>query len=203
MPEMDGIEATRRIRFTPGIHQPRIIAMTASAFAEDREECLAAGMNGYVTKPVRREDLVAALESTPDGSPREAGATPAGDSTPGARPPVVDPTVLTALLGSLGLRAAAAEGRLIDTFLRELPGLVSQLRDGIDGDRELVHRAAHTLKSSSANMGARRLSELCAELEDRTRDGIPGDAARSVSTIGTEVDEVHRALAARRRQLPR
>jgi CheY-like chemotaxis protein len=63
MPEMDGLEATRRIRASSSrTHQPHIIAMTANAFAEDKAECLAAGMDDYLSKPVRSEDLAAALE---------------------------------------------------------------------------------------------------------------------------------------------
>jgi CheY-like chemotaxis protein len=62
MPEMDGLEATRRIRAVTPAHRPRIIAMTANAMATDREHCLAAGMDDYVSKPVRLDDLRAALE---------------------------------------------------------------------------------------------------------------------------------------------
>ncbi|MBA2496068.1 MAG: Hpt domain-containing protein, partial [Acidimicrobiia bacterium] len=69
------------------------------------------------------------------------------------------------------------------------------------GDREVLHRAAHTLKSSNANMGARRLSKLCAELEGLCRDAIPDDASASIGHIVGERDRVERTLAARRQQL--
>jgi CheY-like chemotaxis protein len=62
MPEMDGLEATREIRARHGPSGPQIVAMTASAMAEDRDECLAAGMNDYVSKPIRVEELMSALE---------------------------------------------------------------------------------------------------------------------------------------------
>jgi CheY-like chemotaxis protein len=62
MPEMDGLEATREIRTRHGADGPRIVAMTANAMAEDRDECLAAGMDDYVSKPIRIEELVSALE---------------------------------------------------------------------------------------------------------------------------------------------
>ena len=66
MPEMDGLEATRHIRrHLPQERQPRIIAMTASAFAEDRANCLEAGMDDFISKPVRLEDLVEALRQVP------------------------------------------------------------------------------------------------------------------------------------------
>ncbi len=201
MPEMDGIEATRRIRAQAGIRQPRIIAMTASAFAEDREECRAAGMDDYVAKPVRREELVSALERCAAGND-DAGPAVDADPPP-TRAQAVDLSVLAALLGSLGSRALSAEARLIDTYLRELPRLVGQLREGDErNDAELFHRAAHTLKSSSANMGALGLSELCGALEDDSRDGVPADAAERVAGIAAVGEEVVSALGARRRQLP-
>ena len=100
MPEMDGIEATRHIRAQAGIRQPRIVAMTASAFAEDRDECRAAGMDDYVAKPVRREELVAALERCAAGNGQE-GDPVVGDQ-PASRAQAVDLTVLATLLGSLG-----------------------------------------------------------------------------------------------------
>jgi CheY-like chemotaxis protein len=65
MPEMDGLEATRHIRAAAPDHRPHIIAMTANAMSVDREHCLAAGMDDYVSKPVRLEDLRAALERIP------------------------------------------------------------------------------------------------------------------------------------------
>jgi CheY-like chemotaxis protein len=72
MPELDGLETTRRIRRRwPGSGSPHIVAMTANAMAGDRELCLAAGMDGYVSKPIRVEELVAALETTPTRGERE------------------------------------------------------------------------------------------------------------------------------------
>jgi CheY-like chemotaxis protein len=72
MPELDGLEATRRIRRRwPGSDGPRIVAMTANAMAGDRDLCLAAGMDGYISKPIRVEELVAALEATPARSRKE------------------------------------------------------------------------------------------------------------------------------------
>jgi len=69
MPELDGLEATRRIRSAGGDHRPWIIAMTANAMEGDREACLAAGMDDYVSKPIRPDELQAALERVPVAAP--------------------------------------------------------------------------------------------------------------------------------------
>ncbi len=111
--------------------------------------------------------------------------------------------MLTALLRTLGARAPIAEAHLIDSYLGELPRLVARLEQALERrDRESLHRAAHTLKSSSANMGALRLSQLCADLEDRSRDAIPEEAAVSAHQIVGERERVERALSARRQGLP-
>jgi len=118
-------------------------------------------------------------------------------------PPPIDPSVLTALLSSLGDRAPVAEAHLIDAYLDELPLVAAALREALESDdRESLHRAVHTLKSSSANMGALRLSQLCGDLEDRSRDAIPAEAAESARHIIDECERVERAFAARRREAP-
>jgi signal transduction histidine kinase/DNA-binding response OmpR family regulator/HPt (histidine-containing phosphotransfer) domain-containing protein len=205
MPEMDGLEATRRIRARTDVAQPHIVAMTASVFADDRADCLAAGMDDHVAKPVRMEELVAALARAGVRAGPCGNGGPQLDLCPEdgvAPPPAVDPSVLEELLGWLGERAPLAEARLIDTYLGELGHLVGQLQDALErGDLESLHRAAHTLKSSSANMGAQHLAKLCAELEVRSRDAIPDDAAGSIGPIVGERDRVDQTLRARRQQL--
>ncbi len=208
MPEMDGLEATRLIRGRIDICQPRIVAMTASVFAEDREACRAAGMDDYLAKPVRRDELVGALARA---GAITVVADPAGDD-PGAAGGVgdaagagesVDLSALADLLSSLGDRAPMAEARLIDTYLRELPRMIEQLRSAlVADDREVLHRVAHTLKSSSASLGAFPLSMMCAELEDRSRESIPPDAGEVIDALDAERVAVDAALAARRLELP-
>ncbi len=204
MPDMDGLEATRRIRARSDIRQPRIVAMTASVFAEDREACRAAGMDDYVAKPVRRDELVGALARAgaitvvgpPRGEPGRGRRVPAPASPSTCRR---SPTCCRHW--ATGPRST--EARLIDTYLRELPRMIDQLRDAVEaGDREVLHRVAHTLKSSSASLGALPLSMMCAELEDRSRESIPADAGEVIEALDAERVAVHAALAARRLELP-
>ncbi len=205
MPEMDGLEATRRIRERTDLVQPWIVAMTASAFADDRDACMDAGMDDFVAKPVRIGDLEAALYRAGGTGAVTAGAAEGVPpvSAPVPEAPAVDATVLPHLLRGLGDRAPIAEGRLIDTYLGELPRLVAALRRALDeGDREAMHRAVHSLKSSSASMGAQHLSDLCADLEDRTRAAVPEDAAECAATIIAAGARAQGALAERRRELP-
>ena len=108
MPELDGFEASREInRRWPGSRRPRIVAMTANAMQGDRELCAAAGMDDYVAKPIRVEELVAALERSPrraDAGARDEPAAPARPR-PRARRPAGSPEAPRA-----GDRGAAARG---------------------------------------------------------------------------------------------
>ncbi len=135
------------------------------------------------------------------GRPADEGAPLA---VPGpAGPAVVDLSVLAGLFRSLGDRAPMAEGRLIDAFRREAPRLLEQLVGSLAaGDRETLHRAAHTLKSSCAQLGAVAMSGLSADLEDASRESIPAGAADAIAALETEWVVVDAALSARRRELP-
>jgi CheY-like chemotaxis protein/HPt (histidine-containing phosphotransfer) domain-containing protein len=149
MPELDGLDATRRIcEQWSAESRPHIIAMTANALPEDREACFAAGMNDYVAKPIRAEELAAALKrakplSTGDG--RENGDVKLDDS---------------ALRNLRDLGGDDFLGEVIDAFLADAPGLLGTLRRSLDGQsNEELRRAAHTLKSNGATLGAEDLVE--------------------------------------------
>ena len=135
MPELDGFEASREInRRWPGERRPRLVAMTANAMQGDRELCAAAGMDDYVAKPIRVEELVAALErcggagggrARPTAAPRAAAqAARAGRAHAAA---VIDRTVIERLGATMG-RAFVVE--LIDTFIADARDLVTALRAG-------------------------------------------------------------------------
>jgi CheY-like chemotaxis protein len=192
MPEMDGLEATRQIleRWPEG-ERPWIIAMTAEAMSGDRERCLDAGMNDYVAKPIRVDELVAAIKRTP-----RRGSS---DTSPVADAPTDDPideSVLARLADGTGGDVAFV-WELIEQFVADTPGLVAAARAGIEGgDAEEVRRAAHTLKSNAATFGAHELAGLSRELEDAAKRGVLDDAPARVDAMARELDIVREALPA-------
>jgi signal transduction histidine kinase/DNA-binding response OmpR family regulator/PAS domain-containing protein len=218
MPELDGLGATRRIRRElPDDRQPRIIAMTANAMQGDRELCLAAGMDDYVSKPIRVDELVNALARCRPlpGYGQDAGqeavaatglemstnsAAVAGsstDSTPAAD--VLDLKALHTLLDTVGGEFEVL-AELIDSFLEDAPGLLAELAGfAATGDAAGIRRIAHSLKSNGADLGATEFSRLCRELEALARDGELADAAERVAHVQTEYERVAAALVAVRR----
>ncbi len=179
MPELDGLDASRRIcERWPAEVRPRIIAMTANALPEDREACFAAGMDDYIAKPIRPDELGEALSRARPPRDRTASAEGAGAS--------LDASAIESL------RALDGEGFLaevIDTFLGDAPALLAALRATDEVDTEEVRRAAHTLKSNGQTFGASRFSELCRELEERAR-------SRELDGTTELLDRIEREYAA-------
>jgi CheY-like chemotaxis protein len=189
MPELDGLDATRTIcERWPVETRPHIIAMTANALPEDREACFAAGMNDYVAKPIRAEELAAALKRAKPLN-GESGSDTVESIT-------LDDGALQ------NLRQLGGDdflGEVIDAFLADAPGLLATLRRSLDdGSTEELRRAAHTLKSNGATLGAEGFAELCRTLEQRAKAGELDDAAELVDRIETEYQPLEEALAALR-----
>ncbi|MFR9803184.1 response regulator [Pseudonocardia sp. RS010] len=186
MPELDGLETARRISSArPAGGRPWLVALTANAMAGAREECLAAGMDDYVTKPVRLADLADALARRP--GPEPAGPTHPPRPAPAA--PLLERAVLDGLIASFGEEGPGLVAELVGEFAANAPLLVSELHDGLAaGDPTRVRRAAHTLKSNTAMFGASDLSARCAALEERATGGdLEGAAPR--------IEEITAALA--------
>jgi CheY-like chemotaxis protein len=184
MPQMDGFESSREIRRREGAsrHTP-IIAMTASAMRGERERCLAAGMDDYIAKPVRLQELRARLERW-SGPPAE-----------------VDAHVL------LGLRAYSVPGepdpvtRLIDLFLRDAPARLGRIRTALQqNDAEALRDTAHALKGSAGTIGAHKMEELCAELEDQASSGSLQGSAPMVDALDAAFERARTELDALRKR---
>jgi CheY-like chemotaxis protein len=190
MPEMDGLEATRQIRARPtpperGDRPIRIVAMTANAMQGDREACLAAGMDDYLAKPIRPEELAAALAATPN---RADGASAA------ATPPVtLDATAIERMRSIAPSDEAFAQ--LVGSFIDNGSSLLAQLADAAgNGDTDVLRRTAHTLKSNAASFGATDLADLCGTLEAQARNGAVTGVDAQVAAIATAFDGTRRAL---------
>jgi CheY-like chemotaxis protein len=194
MPEMDGLEASRQIcgRWSAG-QRPRIIAMTANAMQGDREMCLAAGMDDYLSKPIRVSELVAALTKSAPIKP--AGGETVSDSA------VIDPDAFDELVASTGGEAAFI-GELIDTYLTDAPALFAQMRSALAAaDAETFRRAAHSLKSNSASLGALTLSALAKDLEMMGKAANLKGAAAKIAAADVEYVRVQAALEFKRAAL--
>ena len=190
MPELDGLDASRRIcERWPAEVRPRIVAMTANAMPEDREACFAAGMDDYLAKPIRPNELAEALSrARPLGDTGTASAEGAGAT--------LDASAIESLRELDGEEFLA---EVIDTFLSDAPALVAALRTTYEeGDTEGLRRTAHTLKSNGQTFGAGRFSELCRELEQRARRDELDGTAELVDRIEREYAALEKTLAALR-----
>ena len=198
MPEMDGFEATRRIRSgEASVLNPQvpIIAMTAYAMKGDRERCLEVGMDDYVPKPVQLDDVAAALErwlphvpaegdaaqpAAGDLEPREAAGdqqAPTEGSQPTSDQEVLSPPVFDQQAFLARVMGDEALGReVIAQFLQDVPSQIAALRVAVEeGDAHLLAQQAHRLKGAAGTIGGMALYQIAAAIEQA---GRAGDLAR-------------------------
>jgi signal transduction histidine kinase/DNA-binding response OmpR family regulator len=186
MPIMDGYEAARRIRAHPGRRVP-IVALTANAMMGQLEQCLEAGMDGLLTKPIDVERLEAVLRRA--GLSAEPVGVPRGGSD--AIAPAVDLVGLRTLTG--GDPEFSAE--LIQIYVDNSLALLNEMRGQVaQGELQSLVRTAHQLKGSSANVHTTSLHQLCAELETRALDLGPADLDGRLAAIAAEFGRVQEAL---------
>jgi two-component system, sensor histidine kinase and response regulator len=203
MPQLDGFGATRAIRGaeeSTGRHTI-IVAMTAGAMEDDRAACLEAGMDDYLCKPVMLADLQRAFNRWLSG---EGSAKPAAAELAPALPALgaaatsdpIDQQTFDRFRREVGGDEFAA--RFVQVFLQELDGRLDGLREGADaGNGEVLRSLAHTLKSTSAMMGAVRLADRCRELEAAGREGSSAAAGSLVEQVRTEAEAARDALQSR------
>ncbi len=188
MPEMDGIQASRQIqKRIPAKHRPRIIAMTAHALQGDRERFLAEGMDDYLSKPVQFKDMIRALQS----SLPLTSDNPKMKTTPMEDQKSIDWSVLNAYYQVMGDDTDAFLVELVQTFLPNAQKIIDELKSSLQKkDLTSFHRGAHTLKSSSASLGAMVLSEMAKKLEADTVEDFPADSEDRVKGLQSELDRI-------------
>jgi HPt (histidine-containing phosphotransfer) domain-containing protein len=190
MPEMDGFEATKLIREkekTTGVHLP-IIAMTAHAMKGDREQCLAAGMDQYISKPIQREELFAAIERLGPATQSIPLSTTSGSESP----KTLDiPAALARVDGSMELLR-----ELAGLFCADSAQLLSKLREAIERqDAQAVESTAHSLKGAVGNFGAMPAFEAALRLEVMGREGNLSEARTGFLVLEEELRRLESALA--------
>jgi HPt (histidine-containing phosphotransfer) domain-containing protein len=196
MPEMDGYEATAKIRrrHDDNRHVP-VIAMTAKAIQGDRDRCLEAGMDDYISKPVRLEDLEAALarwiplnEST---APKDVPPAVAD----GAVASALDPAVTARLRGLAAATAPSVLQEIYEAFRSDAIDYLAAIRDrAATNDAEGLRKAAHAFKGASANIGAHHLAELCRQMEALGEAGRVDGAVKRLEQLGQEFARVKIAI---------
>jgi len=190
MPVMDGFEASRAIRdWETQNGKPRlpIIALTANAVEGDRERCLDSGMDDYLSKPVRIEQLQQKLLNWQAKPAHRRLDAASGGLAPGNAASTLDTRVLDRLRGEVG----DYMGEIIDAYLDYTPALIeNMLRAREAGDFDEVRMFAHSLKSSSLQLGLYRLGEMARAMELRIRSGDPRIEAREIESL---FEEFHHA----------
>ena len=202
MPEMDGFKATQQIRDrTSGALNPGIpvIAMTAHAMAGDREKCLAAGMNDYVSKPIAPDDLARTLKQwLPKATnrateERTAAARPQPRTTHMTRkaPVVWDrEALLQRLMGDTDLAAAIAE-----QFLADIPPQIEAMQQHLaQGDMRGVEQRAHAIQGAAANMGGMALCQVAVAIENAARENVGEGVAQRIDDLRQRFTDLRRKM---------
>ena len=213
MPEMDGITASKKI-IQENECIPYIIALTAYATPEDRQQCLDAGMNNFLTKPININALYQALQKAisqidwrlrlQDDSIRDSLQAQENDQNretfKGASPVeeenlILDPQVLNSLREFAGVKAHTVITQIIKQYLEDNPEKLQAIEAAATADdAEALRKAAHSLRSSSANLGAITVAKLCKTVENIARSGTTEGTSQTIKQLRTECARLEGAL---------
>lgn len=194
MPVMDGYEATRELRRREEGSQNHsiVVAMTAHALPVDKEKCLAAGMDDYLSKPVKQKDLIGILEKwcTDDSDKEQNMLIQEISNTPFA-------LELFERLDDLSLFLETTDlSDIIDQFIIDAPVLLEELTDALaTKDSQQAKKSAHSLKGSLANIGSARLAEYCADIEEHAKNNCLNDVSKSYSQLKEHWGEIIAVLS--------
>jgi CheY-like chemotaxis protein len=190
MPEMDGYEATRQIRDPASHvldHRIPVVAMTAHAMKEDRDRCLAAGMDDYVSKPVQPRQLAAAIQRWGHGS---AHPQPAQAPSPLALQVLDWHALVNRIVGD-----EASAKMLVHDFNAHLPEDLARLQDALRrADAPALRLEAHSLKGAAANLSALRLAHTASDLESLAAAGDLARAAQLMPALQAETAKLNQAI---------
>jgi signal transduction histidine kinase/DNA-binding response OmpR family regulator/HPt (histidine-containing phosphotransfer) domain-containing protein len=201
MPVMDGIAATRAIRLNAELRTLPIIAMTANVMAHDIEQCVDAGMNDHVAKPIDPDALFTALlrwikpRNAESSLQKDAPPVPSQPAPP--TPSDSDPLEILGIDTKSALRRTGGNRRRYESLLRRFAepsaGTVEEIRAALAaGDTATAARAAHSLKGAAANLGAGALAELAARAETAVTTGQ--DVEEALHSLAVSYEDVARAI---------
>jgi CheY-like chemotaxis protein/HPt (histidine-containing phosphotransfer) domain-containing protein len=198
MPEMDGLEATRIIRNPQSAvlnHRVPVIAMTANAMRGDRERCLEAGMNAYVSKPVSPHALAEALNAwLPSNAPATQPDGPAGSPAP-SEAEVGIPVFNRASLVARMMGDEALANNILTRFLQSTPQQIESLEQALKtGDAAMAKRIAHALKGAASNIGGERLQWAAFEMEQAAHAGDLKAAMDHLANLQKQFEALQEAI---------
>ena len=195
MPQMDGFTAARLIcqGWQPQ-ERPQIVAVTAYAMQGDREKCLQAGMDGYVSKPIRESELLPVLERASNIAQEKKSNLKKSSSTLTSFQ-VIDHQVLDSLKKLGKAKAKGIVTTIIEQYFEDAPQNIAKIHNAIaEGNPQALRHASHSLRSSSANLGAFVLSQYCQDIEDMARQGSTEISSQQLMQIEAEYEKVKTAL---------
>jgi len=194
LPEMDGYETCRQIRNRASAvrnHEIPVVALTAAAMESDRQKCFAAGMNGYLSKPLRLHALQNAIEQfvAAAGSAARTADVPGGAETVKFSP-FDGETFAGTVMGSRQLAR-----RIIHRFVDDMPRQIALLAQAVsDGDAPRVRLLAHSIKGAAASVNGEEMREVSSQVERSGRDGDLTAARRAIGELSASFERTRRAM---------